>query len=185
MWVLLRQVPASWLHAADGNDWQCCHELHYAKHVSTHLCTCNVICNIWQLPNQYHMQFEESGEISGMVSVEGEAVPFTAKINPAATGAVEKWLLATEGVMKRTLHSLAGDALKAYAGSERSAWILNWPGQLVLNCSQVFWTQVWACTAVAGPACNFRVGLCCARWSVCAHSEPDLCLFSVRKILHP
>jgi dynein heavy chain, axonemal len=50
---------------------------------------------------------------------------------------VEQWLLEVEGVMKRTLHKLAGEALDAYARTERSRWILEWPGQLVLNCSQV------------------------------------------------
>ena len=42
-----------------------------------------------------------------------------------------------EGVIRRTLHKLAGQALAAYAVAERSKWILEWPGQLVLNCSQV------------------------------------------------
>jgi dynein heavy chain, axonemal len=88
------------------------------------------------------VQFEESGEIIGMESVEAEKVDFIEPIDPAATGAVELWLLKTESVMKRTLHKLAGDALKSYAQSERSRWILQWPGQLVLNCSQVYWTQV-------------------------------------------
>ena len=88
------------------------------------------------------MQFEEGGKIVGMESVEGEKVDFIEPMDPAATGAVEQWLLQTEGVMKRTLHRMAGDALKSYAQSERSRWILQWPGQLVLNCSQVYWTQV-------------------------------------------
>ena len=77
-----------------------------------------------------------------MESVEGEKVDFIEAVDPSATGAVEKWLLAVEGVMKRTLHRLASDALAAYAMMERSRWILDWPGQLVLNCSQVYWTQV-------------------------------------------
>jgi dynein heavy chain, axonemal len=90
------------------------------------------------------LQFEESGQITGMVSVENEKVVFVEPINPQATGAVEKWLLETERVMKCTLHKVAGDALRSYAQSERSKWILEWPGQLVLNCSQVYWTQVCA-----------------------------------------
>ncbi len=43
--------------------------------------------------------------------------------------------------MRRTLHKVAGEALQAYARGERSQWILEWPGQLVLNCSQVYWTR--------------------------------------------
>lgn len=32
---------------------------------------------------------------------------------------------------------VAGEALEAYATNDRARWILDWPGQLVLNCSQV------------------------------------------------
>lgn len=41
--------------------------------------------------------------------------------------------------MRRTLHKTTGEALEAYPKGERSRWILEWPGQLVLNCSQVRW----------------------------------------------
>lgn len=53
------------------------------------------------------------------------------------SGAVERWLLELEGVMRRTLHRVAGEALEAYPRTDRPKWILHWPGQLVLNCSQV------------------------------------------------
>jgi hypothetical protein len=43
--------------------------------------------------------------------------------------------------MKRTLHKIAEESLEAYARSERSQWILQWPGQIVLNCSQIYWTK--------------------------------------------
>lgn len=65
-------------------------------------------------------------------------------------GAVEKWLLDSESCIKRTLHQVAGDSLAAYAKAERSKWILDWPGQIVLNCSQV----------------RVRVGVCTVRASV-------------------
>ncbi|MEW5311652.1 MAG: hypothetical protein WDW38_003348 [Sanguina aurantia] len=85
--------------------------------------------------------FEADGEISGLISVEGEKLPFVDNVNPAATGAVECWLLEVESAIRRTLHKVAGDALEAYAREQRSSWILAWPGQLVLNCSQVYWTR--------------------------------------------
>lgn len=50
---------------------------------------------------------------------------------------MEKWLLDSESAIRRTLHKVAGDALEGYAKTERSRWILEWPGQMVLNCSQV------------------------------------------------
>eukprot|EP00775_Hariotina_reticulata_P006671 gene6671-6895_t len=85
--------------------------------------------------------FESNGEISGMISLEGENIPFVENVDPAASGAVECWLLEVEGAIKRTMHSIAREALAAYAKSARSSWILQWPGQLVLNCSQVYWTR--------------------------------------------
>lgn len=54
-----------------------------------------------------------------------------------AAGAVECWLLEVEGAMKCAVHSLAREALTAYPKSPRTSWILQWPSQLVLNCSQV------------------------------------------------
>jgi len=151
--------------------------------------------------------FESNGEISGMISLEGEKIPFVENVIPATSGelssqqtcphemqvrthigvrkgstlsgiwsqcrgrrqraalhprpychwvsaslatpvcqcqscqwnagAVECWLLEVEGAIKRTMHSIAREALAAYAKSSRSSWILQWPGQLVLNCSQV------------------------------------------------
>jgi hypothetical protein len=35
----------------------------------------------------------------------------------------------------------AGLAVDAYAGTDRNKWILEWPGQLVLGCSQIYWTK--------------------------------------------
>ncbi len=87
------------------------------------------------------LTFESDGEISGLVSIEGEKIGFLDRVNPAATGAVERWLLEVESAMRRTLHKVSGEALSAYATTERSQWILEWPGQLVLNCSQVYWTR--------------------------------------------
>ncbi|KAF5825339.1 dynein heavy chain, N-terminal region 2-domain-containing protein, partial [Dunaliella salina] len=81
--------------------------------------------------------FEAEGEITGMLSIEGEKIPFMDSVNPAASGAVEVWLLEVEGAMKRTLHKVAGESIEAYTKGPRLKWILNWPGQLVLNCSQV------------------------------------------------
>jgi len=85
--------------------------------------------------------FEAEGEITGLLSIEGEKIPFMDSVNPASSGAVEVWLLEVEGAMKRTLHKVAGESIEAYTKGPRSKWILNWPGQLVLNCSQVFWTR--------------------------------------------
>ena len=67
----------------------------------------------------------------------GEKIDWIEAVDPSLTGAVEVWMGEVEGVIRRTLHKLAAQALAAYAATERSKWILEWPGQLVLNCSQV------------------------------------------------
>ncbi|KAL3158235.1 hypothetical protein ABBQ38_010487 [Trebouxia sp. C0009 RCD-2024] len=85
--------------------------------------------------------FADDGKITGMVSVEGEKLDWIEAVDPSLTGAVELWMGEVEGVIRRTLHKLAGQALAAYATTQRSKWILEWPGQLVLNCSQVYWTK--------------------------------------------
>jgi dynein heavy chain len=38
--------------------------------------------------------------------------------------------------MKQAVHSLARESLTAYPKSARTSWMLQWPSQLVLNCSQ-------------------------------------------------
>lgn len=40
------------------------------------------------------------------MSVEGEKIPFLERVNPAATGAVERWLLDVESAIRRTLHKV-------------------------------------------------------------------------------
>ena len=41
-----------------------------------------------------------------MVSVEGEEVPLSQEIDPAKSGAVEKWMLEFEDVMKESIHKV-------------------------------------------------------------------------------
>ena len=93
----------------------------------------------------------------------GEKIDWMEAVDPSLTGAVELWMGEVEGVIRRTLHKLAGLALAAYATTQRSKWILEWPGQLVLNCSQVCPALVWSPYC----ACHYpRVSLSC--WSLLA-----------------
>ncbi len=75
-------------------------------------------------------------------------------VKPDITGAVELWLNEVEGVIRRTVHKLAEEALTAYTVTERSKWILEWPGQLVLNCSQV---GASVCARQPGPLTSLLV----------------------------
>ena len=80
--------------------------------------------------------------ITGIGSAEGEQVKILDMIRPAdAKGAVEKWLLEVESMMKLTMHDVVSRAVDSYATSDRNDWVLNWPGQAVLCVSQLYWTM--------------------------------------------
>ena len=63
-------------------------------------------------------------------------------MDPHLSNAVEIWLGEVEGAIQEGLKKSAGLAVDAYAGNERCKWILEWPGQLVICCSQVSHTTV-------------------------------------------
>eukprot|EP00951_Prasinocladus_malaysianus_P006213 scaffold44093_cov37-Prasinocladus_malaysianus.AAC.1 len=77
-----------------------------------------------------------------MKSLEGEQLDFIKEVDPTGdTNGVERWLLRCEEIIADTLRSVTAEAVEAYAAGERSKWILEWPGQIVIAVSQVYWTQ--------------------------------------------
>jgi len=56
-------------------------------------------------------------------------------------GMVEKWLQQVEEMMIMSLRFVIKDAVAAYANSIRKKWVVEWPGQVVICSSQVYWTQ--------------------------------------------
>ncbi|KAI8825240.1 dynein heavy chain and region D6 of dynein motor-domain-containing protein [Fimicolochytrium jonesii] len=88
------------------------------------------------------LTFQDNTRIIAMCSSEGERVRLKDVIEPAlAKGAVEKWLLQVEKVMQASVHQQVSNALKAYQETPRSKWVLEWPGQVVICVSQIFWTK--------------------------------------------
>ena len=80
--------------------------------------------------------------IVAMNSIEGEEVPFNTFIEPAkANGAVEKWLCEVESSMIEAVEKQCAAGVHAYATTERKKWVLEWPGQVVLLGSQIYWTR--------------------------------------------
>lgn len=60
-------------------------------------------------------------------------------------------LLQTEQVMMKSLKTITTNAVKDYVNRKRDAWLLNWPGQVVLAVSQIYWTsQVEAALRTGG-----------------------------------
>uniref|UniRef100_A0A094ZX25 Dynein heavy chain 7, axonemal n=1 Tax=Schistosoma haematobium TaxID=6185 RepID=A0A094ZX25_SCHHA len=57
-----------------------------------------------------------------------------------ARGSVEKWLLQVEKIMLMSVRDVIAAAREAYDKEERELWVCQWPGQVVLCVSQIYWT---------------------------------------------
>lgn len=73
-----------------------------------------------------------------MFSAEEECVDLDPTLYP--TGNVENWLTSVEFSMKNTVRVTLGKSLQDMMEKARGDWVLHWPGQIVIACSQTFWT---------------------------------------------
>uniref|UniRef100_A0A5S6LE06 Protein MCM10 homolog n=1 Tax=Xenopus tropicalis TaxID=8364 RepID=A0A5S6LE06_XENTR len=87
------------------------------------------------------LEFTEDLQITGMISSENEIVPLSQKIYPAkAKGMVEKWLLQVEENMLSSMRQVIRDGIDGYV-EVRTQWVLQWPGQVVICVSSIYWTK--------------------------------------------
>uniref|UniRef100_A0A8C2U835 Dynein axonemal heavy chain 3 n=1 Tax=Coturnix japonica TaxID=93934 RepID=A0A8C2U835_COTJA len=86
------------------------------------------------------LEFTEDLEILGMISSEKEVVPFIDKLYPK-NGMVEKWLLQVEEMMLASVRQVIQDGIGGYVKVPRKAWVLQWPGQVVICVSTIYWTE--------------------------------------------
>ncbi|KAH0513439.1 Dynein heavy chain 11, axonemal [Microtus ochrogaster] len=89
------------------------------------------------------LQFEDNPEVPthkaiGMFSKEKEYVLF--RDGCECIGHVESWLLRLEQTMKETVRQVIAEALGAYEEKPRELWILDFPAQVALTGSQIWWT---------------------------------------------
>jgi len=99
---------------------------------------------------------ETDTTITAMVSAEGERVPLCTAVDPNAPrnrGNVEVWLNELQTAMRLTVKDVVKAAIAAYPTQPREAWVLAWPGQVVLAASQMYWTrELEAAVAARGTA---------------------------------
>ena len=88
--------------------------------------------------NISRLTFEDDLRMSRFNSSDGESVAFGEELYP--TGNVEDWLLEAERVMVVSLRNIFKEALDAYAQTERTQFVLDWPGQIVIAGCQTMWT---------------------------------------------
>ncbi|GCB64021.1 hypothetical protein scyTo_0000226, partial [Scyliorhinus torazame] len=94
--------------------------------------------------NMADLKFGEDGEkeinktATGMYSKEKEYVPFQAKCK--CIGQVETWLNRLEETMKETVRHQITEAVAAYEEKPRDQWIFDYPAQVVLTSTQIYWT---------------------------------------------
>ncbi|XP_051969464.1 dynein axonemal heavy chain 3 [Xyrauchen texanus] len=88
------------------------------------------------------LEFTPDLEITGMISSEKETVPLKETIYPAkAKGMVEKWLLQVEDTMLMSIRDVIRQGMEQYPEVPRKKWVLQWPGQVVICASCIFWTS--------------------------------------------
>ncbi|KAM3174254.1 hypothetical protein ACTXT7_010920 [Hymenolepis weldensis] len=85
------------------------------------------------------LQFEDDLEITAMYSSEGEKVLFEKTTKPV--GNVEEWMSEIENLMRYSIRGVIKKALIAYMKTPRTAWVLQWPGQVVIAGCQTYWTS--------------------------------------------
>ena len=84
------------------------------------------------------VDFQSDLAMTCMYSGENEKVEWDDKVYPE--GNVEFWLTDVEKMMRMSISTQLGLSVQDYIQSDRKAWVLRWPGQVVLGCDQVYWT---------------------------------------------
>ncbi|NXJ94967.1 DYH17 protein, partial [Corythaixoides concolor] len=74
----------------------------------------------------------------GMISRDEEYVPLDADCD--LSGQVEVWLNRVLASMRSTLRQLIPDAVGTYEEKPREQWVFDYPAQVALTCSQIWWT---------------------------------------------
>jgi len=90
--------------------------------------------------NMADLNFQLDKTITAMMSGEGERIEFDSLVDPKDKP-VEFWMGEVEQMMFTSVRSVLKHSITDYTKKDRNEWILEHPGQCVLNGSQVHWTS--------------------------------------------
>ncbi|KAJ1527333.1 Dynein heavy chain 7, axonemal, partial [Nowakowskiella sp. JEL0078] len=87
------------------------------------------------------LDFDSKLDIHALFSSENERLALKNKVSTSeAKGSVERWLGGVEKAMLASVQSIIEESYFAYPQFPREKWVLDWPGQVVLCVSSIFWT---------------------------------------------
>ena len=122
--------------------------------VQPHLCKC--------FEGIGNLVFEENNLITGMVSGEGETVPFGGE-NIQPSSMVEQWLVEVEERMFKSMARVVRESNAAHKQTDRISWMQQWQGQVVICVAGIAWTHdVETALASSGSAGLAEYGNTCA-----------------------
>lgn len=90
--------------------------------------------------NMADLEFKDDDTIVSMFSAEGENIQFVKKIDPRDRN-VENWMGDVEKMMCTSVRAAFLYSVEDYKTKKRIEWVLQHPGQCVLNGSQIHWTM--------------------------------------------
>lgn len=87
-----------------------------------------------EFPSEFSVYFSDGRQEVHLRLLEActTTFPFSSK--------VESWLLQLEQTMKETVRQAIAEAIAAYEEKPRELWILDFPAQVALTGSQIWWT---------------------------------------------
>ena len=85
------------------------------------------------------VQFADDLTILSMTSPEKEVVPFVVPVDPKHKN-IEVWMVEITTAMRLGVRQQMLLGVQSYPTMKRTEWMQKWPGQVVLNGSQVHWT---------------------------------------------
>uniref|UniRef100_A0A8D3CJW0 Dynein axonemal heavy chain 11 n=1 Tax=Scophthalmus maximus TaxID=52904 RepID=A0A8D3CJW0_SCOMX len=107
------------------------------KEVTVHLS--KLFDNMSDLEFAQNEQLDNPKLAVGMYSKEREYVPF--KTECSCCGPVEAWLASLEESMKDCVRGHLSEAVSVYEDKPREQWILDFPAQVALTGSQIWWSN--------------------------------------------